>query len=157
MRRFSRKALVAGGLVATLALGGIAFAYFTDSGSGTGTASVGSSTPIDLVGTITGTLYPAGDAASVSVLVTNLGSGSQHVDDVHLDSITSDAGPTCDVSVDGLNPAFSMSDIPVDTTLTKSGTLGDNVTKVGSLQMNDTGISQDDCQGAELTLHLSSN
>jgi hypothetical protein len=158
MRRFSRKALVAGGLVATLGLGGIAFAYFTNSGSGTGTASVGTSSEITLDGTITGDLYPAGDAASVSVLVTNPGSGSQHVGSVHLDSIDADAGhPLCVVTVGGVNPAFSMSDILVGATLTKSGTAGDNTTVLGSLQMNDTGISQNSCQGATLTLNLSSN
>ena len=158
MRRFSRKALVAGGLVATLALGGIAFAYFTNSGSGTGSASVGSSSPITLAGTITGTLYPAGNAASVSVLVTNPGAGSQHVGSVHLDSIDADIDhASCVTTVGGVNPAFSMSDITVNTTLTKSGTAGDHVTKVGSLQMNDTGAAQDGCQGATLTLNLSSN
>jgi hypothetical protein len=158
-QRFTRKrALVALSVVAALALVGAAIAYFTATGSGTGTASVGSSSNITLAGTITGTLYPAGSPASISVLVTNPGSGSQYVNSVHLDSITTDAGhSSCDLSVSGGNAAFTMADISVAATLTKSGTGGDHTTKTGSLQMNDTGTSQDPCQGAPLTLHFTSN
>jgi hypothetical protein len=162
--------LVAVVAVAASAMG--AFAYFTQAGSGTGTASVGSSSAVSLAGTITGTLYPAGSPASVSVLVTNNGSGSQYVNKVHLDSIEIDHSSgaytgasgaqqatwdACVVSTSGLNAAFSMSDITVTTDLTKSGTAGDHTTKLGSLQMNDTGVSQDNCQGAPLQLNLSSN
>ena len=175
MKRFikSKKGIA---LLATLVVAAVAaigaYAYFTNAGSGSGTASVGSSSQVSLAGTITGTLYPAGSPASVSVLVTNTGSGSQYVNKVHLDSIVVDhssatyTGATaaqkatwdaCDVSTSGATPAFTMADISVTTDLTKSGTAGDNTTKVGSLQMNDTGVSQDNCQGAPLKLNLSSN
>jgi hypothetical protein len=158
MRKFPRKAMVATGLVLTLGVGGLAFAFFTQSGVGTGDATVGTSSTITLAGTITGTLYPAGSAASVSVLVTNPGSGSQYVDTVTLASITTDVGhASCDLSVSGANAAFTMADISVATNLTKSGTLGDNTTKTGSLQMNDTGVSQNACKNAPLTLHFTSN
>jgi hypothetical protein len=155
MRKFPRKLFVAGGLAVTLGVGGIAYAFFTDSGSGIGTAAVGSSSPITLAATVTGTLNPGGGPASVSVLVTNPGDGSQHVGAVHLASISTDAAHSdCDLSVSGLNPAFSMADIAVDSTLAAAG---GHVTKSGSIQMNDTGVEQNACQGAPLTLHLTSN
>src|SRR4051794_31132211 len=94
-------------------------AYFTATGSGTGSAGVGQASNIPRGGTITGPLSPAGDPAGVSVLVTNPGSGSQYVGDVHLASITSTTAG-CDVSSSGANAAFTMADIPVQTTLTKS-------------------------------------
>ncbi len=169
----SKKALV---LLATLVVAVAAsigaYAYFSASGSGTGTASVGSSSAVSLAGTITGTLYPAGSPASVSVLVTNNGSGSQYVNTVHLASIQIDhssatyigaSGPqqtawdACDVTTSGGNAAFTMADINVGLTLTKSGTNGDNATVNGSLQMNDTGVSQNNCQGAPLQLNFTSN
>src|ERR1044071_6164080 len=61
----TKRAMVAVGLTAGVAvgLGGSAFAYFTASGSGSGSASVGSSSAITLDGTITGDLYPGGTAA----------------------------------------------------------------------------------------------
>ena len=158
MFKLTKKKVAAGVAAAGLvAMTGVGYAYFTQDGQGTGTASVGTSTQIELAGTITGTLYPDGSPASVSVLVTNNGAGSQHVDKVHLDSITTDEDhEDCDVTV-GDDAAFTMDDINVGLTLTKAGTDGDNATVNGSLQMNDTGVSQDDCQSAPLTLHFTSN
>ena len=66
MRQFSRKALVAGGLVATLGLGGIAFAFFTTTGSGNGSATVGTSSALVLHGSAPTLLYP-GTSSSVCV------------------------------------------------------------------------------------------
>src|SRR5688572_20673224 len=61
---------------------GIAFAYFTQSGSGTGTADVGSSAAIELASANVGDLYPGGADVAVIVDVTNPGSGNQYVDDI---------------------------------------------------------------------------
>src|SRR5579872_3654734 len=85
-----KRALIALAVVGVLAAGGSALAYFTAAGSGSGTASVGTSSAVSLAGTITGTLYPAGNPASVSVVVTNNGAGSQYVNSVHLASINID-------------------------------------------------------------------
>ena len=152
----TKRALVAVGLTAAVGVGlaGSAFAYFTANGSGSGSASVGSASAITLDGTITGNLYPGGAPAAVSVKVTNPGSGSQHVGSVHLDSIAADAGhAACDTSVSGTTPAFTMSDISVNQLVAG----GANTTVSGSLQMNDTGASQNACQNAALTLTFSSN
>jgi hypothetical protein len=146
MRKFSRKALVAGGLVATLGVGGIAFAFFTANGSGTGSASVGSPSPITISASAPDALYPAGPAADVTITVTNPGSGSQHVGSVSLDSVDA-SNALCDTS------AFTMDAVTVNQTIAP----GDNTVVHGSLSMTDTGSDQNDCQGASLTLNLSSN
>ena len=172
-RVMSRKRIAIPVVLAVAIAGSIAaYAYFSATGAGTGTASVGSASNVSLSGTVTGTLYPAGAAASVSVLVTNNGAASQYVNAVHLASIVVDHSSvtytsasvgqqstrdSCDVSTTGVNPAFSMADVSVATTLTKSGTGTDHVTKSGSLQMNDTGVSQNNCQGAPLQLNFTSN
>jgi hypothetical protein len=145
MRKFSRKALVAGSLVAALGVGGIAFAYFTANGTGTGSASVGSASTITISASAPSNLYPAGAAQDVTITVNNPGSGAQHVGSVHLDSV--DANTTCDTSV------FTMLDVPVDQTIAA----GHSTTVHGSLSMADNGSPQNDCQGASLTLNLSSN
>ena len=149
-----------------------AYAYFTAAGSGTVTASIGSTGSISLSGSVSGTLYPDGAAATVSVLASNGGSSSQYVSAVHLASIQIDHSSStytgassgqqstwdaCDVSTSGGSPAFTMADVSVTTTLTRSGTGGDHVTKTGSLQMNDTGVTQNNCQGAPLQLNLTSS
>jgi hypothetical protein len=174
MQRVKSRKRIAVPVALALAIAGsiTAYAYFAASGTGTGTASVGSATNIALSGTVTGTLYPAGSPASVSVLVTNNGAASQYVNAVHLASIAVDHSSvtytsassgqqstwdSCDVSTSGVSPAFTMADISVTTTLTKSGTGTDHVTKSGSLLMNDTGVSQNNCQGAPLQLNFTSN
>jgi hypothetical protein len=152
-KHISKRRVVLSAIIAlTLAIAsGVAYAYFTSAGEGTGTAAVGNPTTVQLVGTVTGTLYPAGDPASVSVVVTNAGQGSQYVNDVQLASITPDAlHATCVVTVP---TAFAMADILVAQTLAK----GASTTVTGSLQMKDTDVDQNNCKGASLTLNLTSN
>ncbi len=149
-----RRVVLAAIIAVALGLGAGAYAYFTAAGAGTGSASVGSSTAIVLTPTITGTLYPGGTAATVSILVKNNGAGSQRVGTVSLASIAPDAGHSgCTTVVGG----FSMAAVAVNQVLTSSGSPGDHTTVVGSLAMADTGLNQDVCQGATLTLNLTSN
>jgi hypothetical protein len=153
MKLLRNRKLIA--LLATLALATTAvagYAYFTAAGAGTGTAAVGSSSTFTVHGDVTGNLYPAGPALTVPVTVTNTSTGAQKVGTVTLDSITTtQAG--CDTSLNGTNSAFTFVN-PV--TINQDLAAGATSTAVnGSLQMNDTGVSQDNCQGAPLVLHFS--
>jgi hypothetical protein len=80
-RRFTKKRkLAALGVVAVLAIAGAAIAYFTASGSGTGNATVGSSTAWTVTpGSASGTMYPGSGTSSFSYTVANPGSGPQHL------------------------------------------------------------------------------
>jgi hypothetical protein len=150
-----RRALVALGCVATLAVAAVAYAYFTATGSGTATAKVGTSSAITLKGTVTGNLYP-GASSQVSFTVDNPSSGTQRVGTITLTGITVDAGhSTCSTTISGGNPDFSMPAVAVNATFAPGN--GQAVTPKGTLTMNDTGVNQNACQGAELTLALSSN
>jgi hypothetical protein len=72
--KFTKKRLIA----TALALAGGAFAYFTASGSATGQAAVGSSTPWTVTFSATaGTMYPGAGTATMAYTVTNAGSGNQ--------------------------------------------------------------------------------
>ncbi|HEX7298605.1 MAG TPA: hypothetical protein VF257_06340 [Solirubrobacteraceae bacterium] len=154
MRLFTKKRAVILGVVAAMAISAVAFAYFTNSGSGTGSAAVGTSSAATITQTNTlGALYPT-TSQPVNLDIKNTGSGAQYVDKVHLDSITADTShASCDVSSSGANAAFTMADVTVGETLAAGAT----TSKSGTLAMNDTGVSQDSCQGATLTLHFSSN
>jgi hypothetical protein len=150
-RRF-KSAIVVVGL---LAITGAAFAYFTSSGSGTGTATVGSSSAVTLHGSISSNLYP-GSSSGVTFTVDNPSSGSERVGTISLASISVDAGhSSCSTVISGANPDFTMAPVTVNQTYVPGN--GQAVTPTGTLAMNDTGVSQDACQGATLTLHLSSN
>lgn len=156
MGRITRKrALLALGCTCALALAAGAYAYFTATGSGTGTASVGSSSAVALHATISGNLYP-GSSSPVSFTVDNPSSGSQRVGTITLSSITVDSGhSTCSTAISGGNPDFTMPAVAVNHTFASGN--GQAVTPTGTLTMNETGVSQDACQGATVTLHLTNN
>jgi len=88
MRRITMKrALWALGCAGVLAFAAGAYAYFTSTGSGTVTATVGSSSAVTLKGTVAGNLYP-GSSSSVALTVDNPSSGKQRVGTVSLEKIT---------------------------------------------------------------------
>jgi hypothetical protein len=145
--------ILAAALVVAVASG--AYAYFTTSGSGTGTASVGSSSAVTLHATVTGSLYP-GTSSPVSFTVDNPSQGAQRVGTITLSSITVDAQHSeCSTTISGAKPDFSMPAVAVNASFNNGN--GQAVTPTGTLTMNDTGVSQDKCQGATLTLHLTDN
>jgi len=150
-----KRAFVALGCTCALAVAGIAFAYFTSSGSGTGTATVGSSSAVTLHATISSSLYP-GSSSPVSFTVDNPSSGVQRVGTVSLASISVDSGhSTCSTTITGGNPDFTMAAVPVNQVISPGN--GQSVAATGTLSMNETGLNQDACQGATLTLHLTNN
>lgn len=150
-----KRALLAVSAVGVLAVAGVAFAYFTSTGSGTGTATVGSSSAVVLHANVSSNLYPGG-SSPVTFTVDNPSSGAQRVGTITLASISVDAGhSTCSKVVGGANPDFTMAAVAVNKVFASGN--GQAVTPTGTLTMNDTGVSQDACQGATLTLNLTSN
>ena len=156
MNPLNRKRAVIGlASVCVVAVAAFAYAYFTSTGSGTATATVGTSSAVTIKGTVSGNLYP-GASSTVTLTVDNPSSGKQRVGTVSLEKITADAGhSTCSVVINGGNPDFTMADVAVNKTYGPGN--GQAVTPTGSLTMNDTGVNQDACQGATLTLSLKSN
>jgi hypothetical protein len=150
-----KRVFVALGCTIALAAAGIAVAYFTSSGAGTGSASVGSSSAVTLHASITGNLFP-GSSSPVNFTVDNPSSGVQRVGTVSLASISVDGAHSgCSTTIGGGNPDFSMAAVPVNQVVAPGN--GQSVSATGTLAMNETGVNQDACQGATLTLHLTNN
>jgi hypothetical protein len=138
-----------------LAVAGIAVAYFTSTGSGTGTATVGASSNLTLHGTVAGSLYP-GASSTVNFTLDNPSSGSEYLNTIHLESVTPDAGHSgCSTVITGGNPDFTMPDVSANQSFPHGN--GQAVTATGTLTMHETGVNQNACQGATLTLNLTSN
>lgn len=156
MPRFTKKRAVAALATAcVLALAAGAYAYFTSAGSGTATATVGSSSAVVLHGTVGGALYP-GASQTVTFTVDNPSSGTQRVGTISLTKVQADAGhASCLTTITGEKPDFTMAAVAVNKVYAAGN--GQVVTPTGTLTMNDTGVSQDGCQGATLTLTLASN
>lgn len=150
-----RRMLVALASIGALAIAAAAYAYFTTTGSGTATATVGTASAVTLKGTVTGNLYP-GSSSPVSLTVDNPSSGKQRVGTISLEKITPDAGhSSCSVVITGGNPDFTMADVVVNKVFSPGN--GQAAGVGGTLAMNDTGVNQDACQGATLTLTLKNN
>lgn len=141
---FTKKKVVAVGLAFGLAAGagGIAAAYFTASGSGTGSASVGSPQTLSVTQTGTPTtLYPGG-STTYTFKVTNPASFSQHFSGASA-TITGSPPAGCHFTLGTPSPT--------------SGTLagGTSTTVTVTLSMATTG-TQNTCGGysAVVKLHV---
>lgn len=133
---------VAFGLSAGVALGltGAALAYWTQSGSGSGTAQTGTTTAVTVNQTTTVTgLYPGDSPVTISGDFTNANSGSVKVgtvtgalDTAHL--------PTGCVAAD-----FTVTGSDAVNAEIPSGTHVGSWTGI-TIQMNDTSVNQDNCK-----------
>src|SRR5690242_9315578 len=90
----TKKALA---LLAAVAVVGVAafgaYAYFTSTGTGSGTATVGTAANnIYVSGTTSGTLYPGGSAGTLSFSAKNFASFSQSITNIHATSVQACVG-----------------------------------------------------------------
>jgi hypothetical protein len=165
-----KKLIGAATVLITLALGGAAVAYFSASGSGTGTASVGTSAALTIHGSTSGSLYP-GVSGTVTFTADNPSAGKQKIGTIHLASIVACdqafSGGTCasghevtscesvETGATDANTAnFWMPDVAANQDLASGN--GQSVTATGSLKMNDLATSQDACKNVNLLLNFTS-
>ena len=174
MSRFTKKRTLMLVSATVLLTAGIAVAYFTTTGSGTGTGSVGTSSAMTLHGTVASTLYP-GVSSTVNLTVDNPSSGHQLLGTVHLASVKACVGAssswngsacsnsgseatTCESVETGASDTnssnFWMADVVSNQDFGNGN--GQTVTATGTLKMNDLNSSQDACKNANLTLNLTS-
>jgi hypothetical protein len=144
MRKHSKKLAVAAAAISVLIAGGVAFAYFTNSGSGSGSATVGTSAAIQLSADLVGTLYPAGADVPVTVNIHNPGSGSQFVGTISGSVETQGA---C------LGTWFEVDPIAYDATLAH----GASDTAPTAVRMLDSHSNQDACKDLTMVLDFTSN
>jgi hypothetical protein len=156
MKIFSSKKRVAviGAITAvTLVGGGTAFAYWTTTGSDTGTALVGTNTPftVTIGGMAGGLLSPNGAIDTFDVTVSNPGPGVQQLRQVDV-SVTDTSNPGCtaaDFSVNG-EPPNTVATIPHTVDLV--GVTGSYVFQDVTLQMVDSGDDQEACKNVTVNL-----
>jgi hypothetical protein len=146
-RLFSKKrTMLLGSLVAIAAVVG-AVAYFTDSGSGTGQAKVGTSSPWSVsFGTTTGTMYPGSGTSTVPYTVTNAGSGNQHLNTTTASVVSDGSGNVkqSGTAVPGcLATWFGATNTPpAAATLAPSGSTTGSV----AVTMTESNTNQDACK-----------
>jgi hypothetical protein len=150
MRKFSKKQYLAAGAAAVLIAGGagVAFAYWTTGGSGSGSGTVASSNgSLTLHATFDSAVLTPGGSVPVAYTADNGGSSNLYLSTLSVDSIaTSDA--LC------LPADFHATAIVAPAEVAAGA--GDVSVGSGTLSMDDTDVSQDACKGATVTINLSS-
>ena len=150
------KLVVFGAVVAVVAVGGLAFAYWTQAGSGSGTSTAGTTSAITVnqTGSPSG-LYPGGPTAPLAGTFTNPNPGS-----VSLVSVTASVHVFASHLVDVAKPDCTQADFAVGGTsgalVVPSGTL------VGSwsgltVRLIDNGLNQDNCKNVSITIDYTAN
>lgn len=138
--------VIAGITAVLLLVGGVAFAYWTSTGSGTGSATTGTDTPwnVQVDDTNDANLTPNGPTETVNFSVTNDGTGTQ--------AFTSATPSVTGTSSGGCTDA----DFTVDNVVIATGSVdaGDTVNGTFDLQMIDTGVNQDACRGVTVDLKV---
>lgn len=158
MRKFMNKKIAAVAAGAVLLTGtGVAYAYWTTTASGDGSATNASSNGVlTLVADWDDdALYPGG-SQEVSFTASNPGATTLRLGTIVLDSVEA-SDPDCAVG------DFTMEDVVADQSIetTTSGTppvdTPEAVVATGTLEFaNDSDTSQDACKGATITLNVSS-
>ena len=155
--RISKKKVIGAAAVGAVALtiGGVALAYWTNSGSGSGTATTGTTADIAVNQTsaITG-LYPGGQAQTLSGNFDNNNASAVFVESV---------SATSPVTVDSTHATAGC--LAADYVLGGTATVHAEVphgTSVGTwtgltIRLADSAISQDACKGATVTIAYTSN
>ena len=149
---------IAAAVVVALAVTAGAIAYWTTTGSGTGSATTGTNQAVTIsqVGTVSG-LYPGGPNQDVNFKITNPAAGNQYVSTVTatISSVVKATGApagTCaaaDYTVTQAGTAVNQ-DLPTGDTSFASP-------KVPTIKMVNSASNQDACKNVKVNLTFTSN
>lgn len=148
LRMTKKKAAVVGGVTAVVVTGGVAFAYWTSTGEGTGTATTGTSTAWEVtVDNSTPGLTPGGPSATVSFHVKNNNSGVQNLQGA-VATVEGTSNPGC------TDADFSITSLSVPTGDVASGATVDGTFVIS---MINRAVNQDDCKGVSIDLKVAAS
>jgi hypothetical protein len=152
-RRKYRKALVLGAVTSLVIVAG-AIAYWTTTGTGTGSAATGTIAGVTVNQTSTPTaMYPGGPAQPLSGDFTNTNSGNAYVTSVTA-SLASVSGGAADLAKPPCTTAdFQLNDPTAVVGQDIAPGAGQGSWSGPSVQLINTGFNQDNCKNA--TLHIS--
>ncbi len=144
------------GVVAVLAIAVGAYAYWTQGGTGSGTATAGTTSAITVnqTSTVSG-LYPGGSAATLSGNFDNPNASA-----VTISSITAVVSSISGGAGDAAKPACTTADFSiggsVGTTAVPSGSGTGSWTGL-TIQLLNTAANQDNCKGATANISYTAN
>jgi hypothetical protein len=152
MRKLNKKvAAVAAGAV-VVATAGVAYAYWTTTGSGEGSADVAAAEngEITLEATWSADTLVPGGSESVTLFASN----SDPETDLYVDEVSGVIG----TSAASCDPEwFRFADVTGLADIIRAGASDVELSKTGTLHFDNADTDQDGCKGATVTLTLTSN
>lgn len=158
MRKTQKTTAVVGGTAAAVLIGGVAFAYWTTSGSGSGTGSTTSGAANLTISqtTVLNAMYPGDSAQDLVVNVLNNATNTARVAGVTGYVTTDKEG--CDGTDFLLGGSTSSEASPVSLNWTAQELAhGADANATSTIKFNDTGDIQDACKGATVTIHYAAS
>jgi hypothetical protein len=154
--KFTARFAAFAAVFAVLVVGGLAFAYWTQGGAGSGTSTAGTTSAITVNQTASPSgLYPGGPAAALAGTFTNPNPGS-----VSISSVTAAVHVFASHLVDAAKPDCTQADFA--TGGTSGATVVPSGTAVGSwsgltVRLLDNGLNQDNCKNVSITVDYTAN
>ena len=147
-----KKKIAAAAAAATIVGGvGIAYGYWTTTGSGDGSATTASENGTLVLHAAFDDGLTPGASEDVTFTADNVGTSSLWVETIHLASVTADdLHADCDVDDFTMPDVSSKTRVPADTD-------GVALDGTGTVSFADTAFNQDACKGSIITLNLTSN
>lgn len=156
-----RRIAIVGGVVAVvLGIGGVAFAYFTAQGSGTGQATVGTAANWNVTaGGPSGTMYPGQGQTTIVFTVKNVANGNQqdNADSVAVANDGSGNVTSNGTAVPGCLATWFTATKGTDNAQGVDFTPGQSETVTVIVTMSDPNVAQDKCQGVTPDITLAVN
>ena len=157
-----RRKLIALGAIGALAIAAIAFAYWTTSGSGSGSATAGSDAGVTAAGDPANGIYPGGSVPVTTTITNSSSTQTQFVSnlDVTISIDSSHAGNGCLASwftYKADSQASGTDANPRSVALNNELAASGNTTVAGHVFMADPNTSQDACKGATINLAYAVN
>jgi hypothetical protein len=156
MRKNQKITAVVGGTAAAVLVGGVAFAYWTTSGSGSGegATTAGVSDDLSFSQAAITEMYPGDSEQPLTVTVTNDSGESAYVASVKAYITTDKAGCTGADFLLGGSAAPSTAATAASLVWTAADlAAGADANATSTIQFNNTGDPQDACKSAAVTIH----
>jgi hypothetical protein len=159
VRKFSKKQYIAAGAAAVIIAGGAgaAFAYWTTTGSGSGTGSTTAGTVDQLTFTqnTLSAMYPGDSSQDLIVKVTNTSGERAYVSSVKAYVTTDKADCTgADFLLNGeAAPSTAGTAVALGWAAQDLAKNGGNANATSTIQFNDTDANQDACKSATVTIN----
>ncbi len=157
----TRRRLAIVGITAAIVLagGGAAYAYFTTTGSGTGSATVGTTGTWSVTQASTsGTIYPGSGSSVITFNVKNTGTGDQQYSTATT-AVNSSSGNITQsgTAVSGCLASWFSASVTSDTNLSTNVAGGATVQVQVTVTMPSATVNQDSCESAapDVTLSIS--